>query len=141
MPRSTAESYRLVRGCCSAALCTAIFLILGVGRAADSAASSSPVLQAMQAELERSMLKLKAQPVPPYFLSYEITESQSVFVGGAFGRLTGSSEYRHRQLDIDLRVGDYSMDNTREIRGGMQQNPYANYANISIPIDKDPDAI
>jgi len=122
----------------SLAVC-AVFLAWTPGRAADPAAS--PVLQAMQAELERSMQKLKTQPVPPYFLSYEITETHSVHVAAAFGRLTSSSENRYRQLDIDLRVGDYTMDNTREIRGGMPANPYAGYANITVPIENDPDAI
>jgi TldD protein len=117
----------------------AVFLALGAGRAADQA--PSPVLQAMHAELERSMDKLKAQPVPPYFLSYEITDTHNVSVTGAFGKLTNSSENRHRQLDIDLRVGDYTMDNTREIRGGLPANPYANYANMTVPLENDPDAI
>jgi len=101
----------------------------------------SPVLQAMSAELNRSMQKLKTQPVPPYFLSYEIVESHQVNVSGAFGKLTGSHETRHRQLDIDLRVGDYSMDNTREIRGGLQLGSFGNFASMQVPIDNDPDAI
>jgi TldD protein len=116
-----------------------VILAVGAGRAAGQA--PSPVLQAMQAELERSMQKLKTQPVPPYFLSYEITETHNFYVSGAFGKLTGTNENRRRQLDIDLRVGDYSMDNTREIRGGMPVNPYANYSNIAVPIENDPDAI
>ena len=95
----------------------------------------------MRAELERSMQKLKTQSVPPYFLSYEITETHNAHVSAAFGRLTVSNENRQRQLDIDLRVGDFAMDNTREIRGGMPTNPYANYANMTVPIENDPDAI
>jgi predicted Zn-dependent protease len=116
-----------------------VFLALGAGRAAGQ--TPSPVLQAMQAELERSMQKLKTQAVPPYFLSYEIIETHNFYVTGAFGKLTGSSESRRRQLDIDLRVGDYAMDDTREIRGGMPVNPYANYSNITVPVDNDPDAL
>jgi predicted Zn-dependent protease len=138
MPGSTADTYRIIPSYRSVTIC-AVFLALGAGRAAGQ--TPSPVLQAMNAELERSMLKLKTQPVPPYFLSYEITETHSFYVTGAFGKLTGSNENRHRQLDVDLRVGDYTMDDTREIRGGMPSNPYANFSNITIPIDNDPDAI
>ena len=98
----------------------------------------SPVLQAMQAELDRSREKLKTQPTPPYYLSYEITETHTISVAGAFGKVTGSGEYRNRQLDIDLRVGDYNLDNTREIRGAMQR---FGYSASSVPIDNDPDAI
>jgi hypothetical protein len=46
-----------------------------------------------------------------------------------------------RERSIDLRVGNYTMDNTREIRGDMSGNPYANYVNIPVPIENDPDAI
>jgi predicted Zn-dependent protease len=79
--------------------------------------------------------------VPPYFLSYEIVDLHQVDVTGAFGKLTGSHESRHRQLDIDLRVGDYTMDNTREIRGGMNFGFFGNFASMQVPIDNDPDAI
>jgi TldD protein len=99
---------------------------------------SSPVLGAMQAELARTQTKLKSQPVPPYYLSYEITETHSINVNGAFGKIESSGEYRNRQLDIDLRVGDYNMDNTREVRGDFN---FAQYNSASVPIDNDPDAI
>jgi predicted Zn-dependent protease len=105
---------------------------------ANAQQTSSPVLAAMKAELDRSKEKFKTQPVPPYFLSYEITETHSITVSGAFGRLSGSGEYRNRQLDIDLRVGDHTLDNTHEIRGQFGGN---NYSSAAIPLDNDPDAI
>jgi TldD protein len=105
-------------------------------------ATQSPVMRAMKQELARSMQILHEQPVPPYFLSYEITEVRNVAVGGSFGTLTHSSESHHRLLDIDLRVGDYKLDNTHEIRGG---NPYAaffdRYTSIELPIEDDPDTL
>jgi TldD protein len=100
--------------------------------------TSSPVLTAMKAELDRSRDKFKTQPVPPYFLSYEITESHSINVMSSFGRIDSSGESRYRQLSIDLRVGDPALDNTHEIRGQMQR---FNYSSASIPLDNDPDAI
>ena len=99
---------------------------------------ASPVLAAMNDELVRTQAKLKSQPVPPYYLSYEITETHSIGVTGEFGRLQRSGDYRRRQLDIDLRVGDYTLDNTREVRGDMN---YPQYSTTVIPIDNDPDAI
>src|SRR6266404_2531748 len=117
---------------------TLLILLFVVGLAGEQP-KPSPVLQAMQAELDRSREKLKTQPTPPYYLSYEITETHSISVAGAFGKVTGSGEYRNRQLDIDLRVGDYNLDNTREVRGGMPQR--FGYSAFSVPIDNDPDAI
>ena len=99
---------------------------------------SSPVLGAMNAELARTQAKLKSQPIPPYYLSYEITEKHSIGVSGAFGKIQSSGESRNRQLDVDLRVGDYALDNTREVRGEMN---YSQYSTTVVPIDNDPDAI
>jgi TldD protein len=99
---------------------------------------ASPVLAAMNAELARTLAKLKSQPVPPYYLSYEITETHSIGVSGEFGNLQNSGEYRYRQLDVDLRVGDYTLDNTREVRGDMN---YPQFSTTAVPIDNDPDAI
>ncbi len=100
----------------------------------------SPVLSALQAELDRSMATLKSQPVPPYFLSYEVTETHSVDVSGSFGTLARSGESRRRNLDIDLRVGDYKLDNTRPIRGGMGGGG-GRTSSVEMPIDNDADAI
>ncbi|HEY6341102.1 MAG TPA: metallopeptidase TldD-related protein [Bryobacteraceae bacterium] len=93
----------------------------------------------MKTELARSQEKLRSQPVPPYFISYEITETHTVGISSAFGQLENSSENRRRQLDVDLRVGDYSLDNTREIRGGLPNLPQ--FGATPVPIDNDPDAI
>jgi predicted Zn-dependent protease len=95
----------------------------------------------MKAELDRSMEKFKTQPVPPYFLSYEIVESRGAAISAEFGKIVNSGESRYRQLDIDLRVGDYNLDNTREIRGGNAQMGFENFRPVSVPIDDDPDAI
>ena len=105
-----------------------VFVLAGL---AVGQPKTSPVLRAMQAELDRSLEKLKTQPTPPYYLRYEITETHTISVVGAFGKITNSGEYRNRQLDIDLRVGDYNLDNTREIRGSMQQ---FGYSALSVPI-------
>ncbi|HLJ49529.1 MAG TPA: metallopeptidase TldD-related protein [Bryobacteraceae bacterium] len=100
--------------------------------------SSSAVLDAMKAELSRSQETLKSQPVPAYYIGYQITETHGVYVSATFGRLQSSSEDRRRQLDIDLRVGDYSLDNSREIRGEFN---FGRFTTAAVPIDNDPDAI
>jgi hypothetical protein len=87
------------------------------------------------------MQKLKTQPVSPHFLSYEIVDTHSFFLTSSFGKLTNSSENHHRQLGIDLRVGDYAMDNTREIRGSMNNFSIPDRSGPAIPLDNDLDAI
>ena len=98
------------------------------------------VLDAAKSELIHSLDQLKKQEVPPYFLSYEIVETHSVIVSGSFGTLTNSSENKRRQLHVDLRVGDYAMDNTRQMRG-RTSNPLDRFSNIPMPIEDDSAAI
>jgi TldD protein len=100
--------------------------------------TSSAVLDAMKTELARSQSTLKSQPVPPYYIGYEITETHNVTISGAFGRLEASTDNRRRQLSVDLRVGDYAMDNTRQVRGDFN---FPRFGVAAVPIDNDPDAI
>jgi len=101
-----------------------------------------PVLEAMKSELARSVRTFKSQPVPPYFLSYEITETQSGVVSSSFGKLTGSNESRSRLLNIDLRVGDYALDNTRQIRGAFPSFDFSDRFSLAqIPIEDNLDAV
>ena len=93
-------------------------------------------MAALKAELARSMEILGQQPVPPYFLSYEVTERETASASAGYGALTGSSHRRSRYLDIDLRVGGYELDNTRPIRGLRNRR-----TTVRIPLDDDVDAI
>lgn len=77
-----------------------------------------PVLDTLKAELNRSFTALKSQPVPPYFISYQLTDNRAINVSSSFGALTGTSDNRTRLLDLDLRVGDYKLDNTHRGEGG-----------------------
>ena len=105
-------------------------------------AQPAKVLQAMKAELARSFETLKSQPAPPYFISYEITEDAVVSVTGSFGKIEQSSEDRRRQLDIDVRVGDFSLDNTHAIRSGFPGfSSFDSFSFIEMPIEDDPEAI
>jgi TldD protein len=102
---------------------------------------ATPVLAAMRAELDHSLGALKREAVAPYFLSYEITETQTVSVGSSFGALVFTNEGRSRALDIDLRVGDYALDNTHPVRGGRGSASERSVGSAPIPTDDAPDAI
>ena len=117
----------------------ALTWLVAIGTCAGAAAGDT-VLTAMKAELDRSMEVLGEQPVPPYFLSYEITERKGMTTAAEFGALTYSSESHQRVLDIDLRVGDYELDNTRQLRG--QSNFFSFGFNLAqAPVEDDVDAI
>jgi predicted Zn-dependent protease len=114
-------------------------LVAPAGPAKEPAKDASPVLQAMKDELAHSLAALRQQPTPPYFLSYEISETQSLGASGAFGVLTRSGQGKRRLLDLDLRVGDYSLDNTHAVRDSMDFGD--RYNAVEIPIENDPAAI
>ena len=111
-------------------------LAVAVLTTASAGANTSPVMEALKAELARSMEILGEQPVPPYFLSYEVTERETVSANAAFGALTSNNRGRSRYLDIDLRVGNYELDNTRPIQGVRNRR-----TTVRIPLDDDVDAI
>ena len=110
----------------------------GLAGAVAVAEERSVLLDAMQAELARNMDVLGDQPVPPYFLSYDVTDAETISATGTFGTLVGSSQGRIRRLDVDIRVGDYALDNTRRLREGRRRH---RVGTAIVPLDDDADAI
>lgn len=103
---------------------------------------SDPVLTAMHQELDRSVRNLKSTPTPPYFLSYQLTDNRAIQVSASFGALTGSTDQTTRLLDLDLRVGDYSLDNSHPLReAGPFGDMSEQFERQKIPLDDNPDAL
>lgn len=116
----------------------ALALFVGLASAPHHAAERSVVLDALQAELKRSMRVLGEQPVPPYYLGYEVIQYDDVSADGSFGTLVASRRDRDRYLDVDLRVGSHALDNTRAIRddNGSVRRDYSR-----LPVEDDVAAI
>jgi TldD protein len=121
-------------------LTTALFLAAtaGAAPAPDTPGKRSPILAAMQAELERSMKELSAQDTPAYFIGYSVTDSQRVNVSGSNGALLSSSEDRNRWLEVSVRTGDYKLDSTHKV--GERQMPSGGPGS-PVPIDDDPEIL
>lgn len=93
-------------------------------------------------ELNRELSVLKTQEVPPYFISYGVADVHSTSVSASFGTLTNSLSSDNRMLGASVRVGDYHMDNTREIRGDYySQFSQSMMGFNSIAQEDDPEAI
>ncbi len=117
-------------------------VLAGPAIAALAQQQPSSVLEAMKAELARSVETFKSQAFPPYFISYEVTEDAVVEVTGTFGKIVQSNEDRRRQLDIDLRVGDYTLDNTHSIRGDSPLlSSFGDSLPMEFPVEDAPEAI
>nr|HEX4317921.1 TldD/PmbA family protein [Kofleriaceae bacterium] len=99
-----------------------------------SQAAPAPLLGLMQAELTRSLAALHGHDDPPYFASYEVVDATRVDVSASDGALTHSATSHNRWLDIDVRVGDYTLDNTHHSK---QRSTYG----APLPVTDDAYAI
>src|SRR6202051_4241804 len=104
----------------------------------DAPAKRSPVLAALQAEMERSFKALKAQAPPAYFLGYTVTDTQRADVSGSNGALLNSTEGRNRWLEVSVRTGSYDLDNTHKVDG---RQPANGGPGTNAPIDDDSDVL
>ncbi len=73
----------------------------------------------MADELSRNfnILKQKADP-PPYFLSYEVTETDYATIDGTLGAIDSTNHAKSRTLDISVRVGSPQLDNYHRVNSG-----------------------
>jgi len=104
----------------------------------DSQAKRSPLLAALQAELERSMKALSAQDPAAYYLGYTVTDTQRVDVSGSNGALLNSGENRNRWLEVAVRTGSYNLDDTHKVGERQMQG---GSPGVSVPVDDDPEVL
>src|SRR5215469_708350 len=90
------------------------FLLVCIASATAQQADDA-IMRAMKDELSRSIRQLQLQQMEkPYFLAYRMQDISEKEVSAMLGSLTSSSgiPIRRRLLGVELRVGDYSLDNT-----------------------------
>ncbi len=98
----------------------------------------SPLIAAMQTELDRSFKVLGGQEPPAYFIGYTITDTQRAEVSGSNGALLSSGEARNRWLQVSVRTGTYTLDNTHKV--GEQRMPSGG-PGTGIPVDNDSEIV
>ena len=101
-----------------------------------SQATPSPILGAVQQELDREMAAIGKADPPAYFLSYTVTDSQRSEVTGSNGALLSSQEQRSRWLEGQVRVGSYQLDNTHRV--GNDGPGFPGSFGEPVPVDDDP---
>jgi TldD protein len=102
-------------------------------------AAPSPILAAVQQELDREMAAIGKADPPGYFLSYTVTDSQRSEVTGSNGALLSSQEQRSRWLEGQVRVGSYQLDNTHRV--GNDGPGFPGSFGEPVPVDDDPAAL
>jgi len=114
-------------------LATAISMLAAVS--ALWAAGADPVYDAMRAELARSMTLQLKQLEKPYFISYSVDDGKTWSATAAHGGLLSAHAGKFRSPAVQVRVGDYSFDNTN---GGGRGRGGASYDLSGFPLDDDP---
>ncbi len=108
--------------------------------AASAQRQPAPVLMdAMSAELHRAFASLGKQgddkQLPPYFLSYAVSEASVVSIRAQYGALTDSSTNSVRVADVQVRIGDPKLDNTHGAHRGSAVN------SAQLPLGDDREAL
>jgi TldD protein len=93
------------------------FAVAAALPAAAFAQQATPVLlDAMTTELNRAFTSLGKQgddkQLPPYFLSYEVSDETEVAIQAQFGALVTSSQAHVRVAGVQVRIGAPGLDNT-----------------------------
>ena len=109
------------------------------------ACAENPVLlDAMTTELNRAFTSLGRQgsgtndsekQLPPYFLSYSVSDASFVSVRAQYGALVDSSQNRVRVADVQVRLGDPKLDNTHGTHRGSAVN------SLQLPLTDDRNAL
>jgi len=113
----------------------------GVGAQTAKTPAGTAVLTAAKTELDRDFERLKKQPVAPYYISYQVIDSKTTGVSASFGALVNSSSNHRRTGHVSVRVGDYSLDNTHQVRGTGFNLGGRQLENLSLPLEDEPLAI
>jgi TldD protein len=129
------------------ALCSLALLCIGVPLVRADGAGESPakMLDLLGDELQYSLENLvMPDGTKPYYLAYTVTDRQTASIQATLGALVSDEANRRRLLDVDVRVGDYTTDNTHKLRGGgygFDPSDYMSAGVTELSLDDDPDAI
>ncbi len=115
--------------------------VASLAHAPAARADDDVLLDAMETELRRAMEGLAQEPEPPYFMAYEVIDTRSVEMHGEDGALGSCSDARVRQFDVDVRVGDPSLDNTHPAADLDDMGNELRRSEYFLPVDDDPRAL
>lgn len=125
---------------------SAFILFPTVTDSAEKEGNPQKIISIMGKELSRSMSKLKAENFEsPYFISYLMREVEAFSVSGKYGAVNSKFSDRKRNLDVDIRVGNYAFDSsnpaTEDSVWEPDSNHYEAYNYLEAPLDNDEDAL
>ncbi len=106
--------------------------------------SKDVVMRALEDEMARSMSRLKLNGHSgPYFISYTAREFDNLRLGASCGALTEDDRSHWRDLIVDVRDGNYTLDSSNFHMGEREGMPpgLTNANGKALTIDEDYDAL
>ncbi len=99
------------------------------------------VLRAMISELERNRERLRLEGYEaPYFIAYSVRDLDRTYISGKAGAVFQSNRYLNRFVNVEVRVGDYSLDSSQDEEALF--NPSQKYVPNSLgPIERSEEAL
>lgn len=102
------------------------------------AKAPSPLLDAMEKELRRNVESLRLEDYDaPYFIGYQLKEEALRRVVARGGALVNEEDARNRALYVEVRVGDYELDNTEDKAGQGYDELVLYQPPTEAPLDDD----
>ncbi len=92
-----------------------------------------PLLGILRSELQRNAQTLGKGETPAYFIGYTVHDERAAQIMASFGALDRSDQSRTRFGTVEVRVGDYALDNTHPMRGEGGGGA-TRLARISLPL-------
>jgi len=87
------------------------FLLASLAQAQDDVA-----MRAMKDELARSVSQVQLQKMEkPYFVAYRMDDINRTSVSATLGSITEEQPMRMRMIGVEVRVGDYRLDNSNYV--------------------------
>jgi predicted Zn-dependent protease len=94
--------------------------------------AGDPILHSLRAEMDRSKSKLRLENMSaPYFIDYRVVDLDSWEADAALGGVRAENHTRIRFLQVQVRLGDYTLDNSSARGGGAME---------VVPLDGDEQA-
>ena len=126
-----------------------LLLIADTGHAAEPSLDGAlktepPLITALKTELARAQSKLRLRGYEaPYFLAYAVRELENFELVGRFGALQRQNRNRSRAAYVEVRVGDYLLDNSGEPSDStMDPDDVDGYEpGTEVALDDSPEAI
>ena len=134
--------FAFVRRMANRAAFRAVFAVLALALSIAAEAqqqAATVLLDAMTTELHRAFTSLgkqgDAKQLPPYFLSYSVSDATITMIQAQYGALLNSASNHLRVADVQVRLGGPKLDNTHGVHRGSAVN------SATLPLADDREAL